>query len=75
MSGQAEEFDGFFRRCRSSCQRAVYAAVGDQRLAEELVAEAFARAWAQWDRVRGHPAPEAWVVRTCLNAHISRWRR
>ena len=44
-------------------------------LAEEQVAEAFARAWASWPKVSRHPAPRAWVVRTALNAGASRWRR
>jgi RNA polymerase sigma-70 factor (ECF subfamily) len=44
-------------------------------VAEDLVAEAFARAWASWPKVSRHPAPQAWVVRTALNANISRWRR
>jgi len=39
------------------------------------VAEAFARACASWRKVSRHPAPAAWVVRTALNANISRWRR
>lgn len=37
--------------------------------------EAFARAFASWRSVSRHPAPAAWVVRTALNANISRWRR
>lgn len=49
--------------------------IGDQDMAEELVAEAFARAYASWRTVSRHPAPAAWVVRTALNANISRWRR
>ena len=49
--------------------------VGDQDTAQELVAEAFARAWASWRTVSRHPAPAAWVVRTALNVNISRWRR
>jgi DNA-directed RNA polymerase specialized sigma24 family protein len=28
-----------------------------------------------WRTVRNHPAPEAWVVRTALNAGTSWWRR
>ena len=44
-------------------------------LAEDQVAEAFARAWASWRTVRRHPAPRAWVVRTALNAGASQWRR
>ena len=53
----------------------VLVSVGDHDTAQELVAEAFARAWASWPKVGGHPAPEAWVVRTALTAGISRWRR
>ncbi|HLX33343.1 MAG TPA: sigma factor-like helix-turn-helix DNA-binding protein [Gaiellaceae bacterium] len=43
--------------------------------AEDQVAEAFARAWLSWHKVRRHPAPKAWVVRTALNAGTSWWRR
>jgi RNA polymerase sigma factor (sigma-70 family) len=43
--------------------------------AQDLVGEAFARAWASWRTVSKHPAPAAWVVRTALNVSISRWRR
>jgi RNA polymerase sigma factor (sigma-70 family) len=49
--------------------------VGDQDTAQDLVDEAFARAWASWRTVSRHPAPAAWVVRTALNTNISRWRR
>ena len=49
--------------------------VGDRDTAQDLVAEAFARAWASWPTVSAHPAPAAWVVRTALNAGVSRWRR
>lgn len=45
------------------------------QLAEEHVAEAFARAWASWWKVSRHPAPRAWVVHTALNARVSWWRR
>ncbi|WRZ93276.1 SigE family RNA polymerase sigma factor [Streptomyces sp. NBC_01007] len=69
------EFEEFYRSGRDVCLRAVLAAVGDRQLAEDLVAEAFARAWAGWPRVRGHPAPRAWIVRTALNTRISWWRR
>jgi RNA polymerase sigma-70 factor (ECF subfamily) len=75
VATEAIDFAEFFHRCRGDCQRAVYAAVGDQRQAEELVAEAFARAWASWEKVGRHRAPQAWIVRTCLNAHVSAWWR
>src|SRR5262245_66287671 len=48
---------------------------GDRDTAQDLVAEAFARAWASWRAVSRHPAPRAWVIRTALNANFSRWRR
>jgi RNA polymerase sigma-70 factor (ECF subfamily) len=75
VSADRVDFAEFFERRRAGCQRAVYAVVGDQRQAEELVAEAFARAWARWESVSRHPAPQAWIVRTALNGHISGWRR
>jgi DNA-directed RNA polymerase specialized sigma24 family protein len=44
-------------------------------LSEDLVAEAFARAWAQRPKVRRLAEPRAWVIRVALNAHVSVWRR
>jgi RNA polymerase sigma factor (sigma-70 family) len=75
MGHEHDEFADFYRASKDSCLRAVTAVVGDRELAEEQVAEAFARAWASWGKVRGHAAPRAWVVRTALNLGVSRWRR
>ncbi|GIE36309.1 RNA polymerase sigma24 factor [Actinoplanes italicus] len=69
------EFATFYESARDNCLRTVTAVVGHRDRAEDLVAEAFARAWASWPTVRRHPAPQAWVVRTALNAHVSWWRR
>jgi len=69
------EFGEFYQARRDACLRAVTASVVDRHLAEELVAEAFARAWASWGKVSRHPAPTAWVVRTALNTRVSWWRR
>ena len=65
----------FYEASRGPCLRAVCAVVGDRRLAEDLVAEGFARAWASWSKVSKHPAPRAWVLRTALNLRVSWWRR
>jgi RNA polymerase sigma-70 factor (sigma-E family) len=75
MGHEQDEFADFYRASRDSCLRAVTAAVGDRELAEEQVAEAFARAWTSWGKVRRHAAPRAWVVRTALNLGVSWWRR
>ena len=69
------EFQEFYRASRDVCLRAVLAGVGDRQLAEDLVAEAFTRAWGSWHSVRRHPAPSAWIVRTALNIRVSWWRR
>lgn len=69
------EFAEFYRAERDRCLRAVLAVVADRQLAEDLVSEAFTRAWVSWQQVRRHPAPRAWIVRTALNIRVSWWRR
>ncbi|MCW2901074.1 MAG: polymerase, sigma-24 subunit, subfamily, partial [Streptosporangiaceae bacterium] len=69
------EFQEFYQASRDVCLRAVLASVGDRQLAEDLVAEAFTRAWTSWHSVSRHPAPRAWIVRTALNTRVSWWRR
>ncbi|MEU6392390.1 SigE family RNA polymerase sigma factor [Streptomyces sp. NPDC046939] len=69
------EFREFYRADQDVCLRAVLAAVGDRQLAEDLVAEAFTRAWMSWSTVSRHPAPRAWIVRTALNTRVSWWRK
>jgi len=75
VDGHSAEFADFYQAARDGCLRAVLANVGDRRLAEDLVAEGFTRAWMYWRTVRKHPAPSAWVVRTALNIRVSWWRR
>jgi RNA polymerase sigma-70 factor (ECF subfamily) len=67
-------FGEFFATSWDPCLRAVAASVGDMPRAEDQVAEAFARAWTSWSKLRDHPAPRAWVVRTALNTGASWWR-
>ena len=74
MSNRKTEFADFFQASWEPCLRAVVAVVGAPQLAEDQVAEAFAKAWALWPKVRRHPAPRAWVVRTALNTGASWWR-
>lgn len=69
------DFAEFYRSSADGCLRAVLVSVGDRAAAQDLVDEAFARAWASWRTVSRHPAPTAWVVRTALNENISQWRR
>ncbi|HZS61771.1 MAG TPA: SigE family RNA polymerase sigma factor [Gemmatimonadaceae bacterium] len=75
MSRDKAGFAEFFATSWEPCLRAVAATTGDMTLAEDQVAEAFARAWVSWHKVSGHPAPRAWIVRTALNTGASWWRR
>ena len=75
MSNEQTEFAEFFRGSWEPCLRAVVAVVGSPQSAEDQVAEAFAKAWVSWRKVRRHPAPRAWIVRTALNTGASWWRR
>ena len=75
MSNDQTEFAEFFRASWEPGLRAVVAVVGRPQMAEDQVAEAFAKAWVSWRKVSRHPAPRAWVVRTALNTGASWWRR
>jgi RNA polymerase sigma-70 factor (sigma-E family) len=69
------EFAEFYAAAWDDCLRIVVVSVGNRALGEDLVAEAFTRAWASWRKVRGLAEPRAWVIRSALNAHVSWWRR
>jgi len=75
VSHENTEFAEFFEASWEPCLRAVVASTGSVQLAEDQVAEAFARAWLSWRKVRRHPAPRAWVVRTALNTGALWWRK
>jgi RNA polymerase sigma factor (sigma-70 family) len=75
VSQDATEFAEFFQASWDPCLRAVVASTGNVLLAEEQVAEGFARAWVSWRKVSRHPAPRAWVVRSALNIGASGWLR
>jgi RNA polymerase sigma-70 factor, ECF subfamily len=49
--------------------------VGDMTDAQDVVQEAFCRAWSRWDKVAGYDDPAGWVRRVAWNLANSRWRR
>ena len=75
MDEDQREFAEFYAAAWDDCLRIVTLSVGNRALGEDLVAEAFTKAWASWRKVRGLAAPRAWIIRTALNAHVSWWRR
>lgn len=61
---QAHDFEALFREAGSGVFRTLYAYTGGRRdVAEEAVAEAFARALARSDTIRD---PVAWIYRTAF---------
>jgi RNA polymerase sigma factor (sigma-70 family) len=69
------EFAEFYAAAWGDCLRIVMVSVADRPLAEDLVAEAFTKAWASWQKVRGLAEPRAWIIRAAMNARVSWWRR
>jgi len=62
VGANRQDFAEFYRRSKDECLFTVLVSVGDRDTAQDLVAEAFARAWASWRTVSRHPAP-AWCGR------------
>jgi RNA polymerase sigma-70 factor (ECF subfamily) len=53
----------------------VYGVVGNAGEAEDLVQEAFVRAYAAGPRFTRVDNPEAWLRTTAINLHRNRWRK
>ncbi|GAB3954165.1 SigE family RNA polymerase sigma factor [Micromonospora vulcania] len=71
----AQSFDDFYRSTGRRMARYGYAVTGDHTEAQDLVQEAYARAWRQWGRLSAHPAPEAWLRLVVSRLAADRWRR
>ena len=72
LSGSFEEFYAAHFGVLSAQLRA---ATGDLSEAQDLVQEAFTRAWPRWERLAAYDDPVAWVRRVAWNLAMSRWRR
>jgi RNA polymerase sigma factor (sigma-70 family) len=73
--GPSEAFALFFKNNSGPVFRALLAGTLNRAAAEDATAEAFARAFAHWDTVAGHPNPRAWVLRVAWNCYRSSWRK
>ena len=61
--GFATFYAGSYRRLLGQ----LFAVTGDLAEAENVLQEAYARAFVRWSRVGGYDLPEAWVRRVALN--------
>ena len=74
-SSQGDDaFREFYERMQPRAVGVARRLVGGSGLAEDLAAEAFARAYARWATVRSHPNPDAWVLRVVGNLAVDHVR-
>lgn len=71
----ADSFDEFYRATSARLLRYGYAVTGDLAEAQDLVQEAYSRAWQRWRTVSEHPNPEGWVRLVVSRLATDRWRR
>jgi RNA polymerase sigma-70 factor (ECF subfamily) len=68
------DFDPFYQAHYPGLVAMAYALLGDLGEAQDVVQEAFCRAWRRWDTINGYEHPVAWVRRVAMNLASSRWR-
>jgi RNA polymerase sigma-70 factor (sigma-E family) len=75
LTADQESFSEFYAGAREPLYRTLLLTTRSPELAEDAVHEAFARAFADWERVSAHPNPTAWLARVAMNQATSWWRR
>ncbi|AGZ43677.1 sigma-70 family RNA polymerase sigma factor [Actinoplanes friuliensis] len=71
----AHGFDEFYRDTSLRMVRYGLALTGDLAEAQDIVQEAYTRAWRHWRTVAAHPAPEGWMRLAISRLATDRWRR
>ena len=71
----AEGFDAFYVGTSRRLLHQMYAMTGNVADAQELVQEAYARAWQRWSSVSAYDDPQAWVRTVAWRLAASRWRK
>lgn len=75
MNDPNQGFDELFDRLFPVVARTVVRIVDDRAEAEDIAAEAFARALARWRKIGRLDWREAWITRVAVNLAIDRCRR
>lgn len=70
-----QAFDAFYAGSVGRLIGQLYAMIGDRAEAQDVVQEAFVRAWERRDALDKDGAPEAWVRTVAYRLAVSRWRR
>lgn len=71
----ADEFDRFYRDTTRRLMRYAYGLTGDQSESQDVVQEAYARAWQRWSTVSRYDDPEAWLRLVLTRLVTDFWRR
>ncbi|RPE42902.1 RNA polymerase sigma-70 factor (ECF subfamily) [Streptomyces sp. Ag109_O5-1] len=70
-----DEFDAFYAAAFPRLTGQLYAFTGDHGEAQDVVQEAFVRAWDRRKSFLADNAPEAWIRTVAVRLAVSRWRR
>ncbi|QCX76907.1 ECF RNA polymerase sigma factor SigW [Streptomyces sp. YIM 121038] len=70
-----DEFDVFYASAFPRVVGQVYAFTGDHGQAQDVVQEAFVRAWDRRRDFLATEAPEAWIRTVAMRLAVSHWRR
>ncbi|EGG47124.1 RNA polymerase ECF-subfamily sigma factor [Streptomyces griseoaurantiacus M045] len=70
-----DEFDAFYAAAFPRLTGQLYAFTGDLGEAQDVVQEAFVRAWDRRRKLLADEAPEAWIRTVAMRLAVSRWRR
>jgi RNA polymerase sigma-70 factor, ECF subfamily len=72
---EADEFDELYRGTVRRLIGQLYLLTGDADEAQDVVQEAFVRAWERRRQLADVSSPEAWIRVTAQRLAINRWRR
>jgi len=73
--GATLDFEEFYSTTFKPLTAQLHAFIGDHAEAQDLVQEAYCRAYARWSSVSTYDDPVAWVRRVAWNMAVSRWRQ
>lgn len=71
----AEEFEEFYAQTVARLTGQLYVMLGDLHEAQDVVQEAFVRAWGRRGQLDRDGRPEAWIRTVAWRLAVSRWRR
>lgn len=72
---QHRDFDEFYAASFPILRSQLYAYLGDRAEAQDVVQEAFCRAFSKWKSISAYQDPFAWVRRVAWNLATSKFRR